>query len=82
MKELYDLSEQLENELSQKEKELQEKNDCSIYLVDNLENRKKDVLAFTDSIKHVSKDPFLKNEIIKNYSNEAKKIKEEIRQIK
>jgi hypothetical protein len=82
MKELYDLSEKLENELNQKDKELQGTNDSSIYLAGNLENRKIDVLAFTNSIKHVSKDPFLKNEIIKNYKNAAKKIIEEIRQIK
>ena len=81
MKELIELSEQLKNELNKKEKELHERVNCDIYLKGHLENRRKDVQAFTDSIKNLTKDPFLKNEIIKNYTIDADRIIAEIRQI-
>lgn len=81
MKELTELSEQLTNELNKKEKELQEKVDCDIYLRGHLENRRNEVQAFADSIKDITKDPFLKNEVIKNYTTDADRIISEIRQI-
>lgn len=81
MKELIEFSERLKKELDKKEKELQEKVDCSGYLLGYLENRRRDVKAFKDSIKNVTKDPFLKNEVIENYAVKAKEIIGKIRQI-
>lgn len=82
MKELEKLAEELKKELYKKERELQSKDDCDKYSWGHLENRRRDVIAFTSSINDVAKDPFLKNEIIKNYIADARSLTEKIRQIK
>ena len=48
----------------------------------HIQNRQKGIQSFSNSIKEVSKDPFLKKEIINNFTKEANRIIEEILKIK
>jgi|GEM_PF-4427152 nicotinamide mononucleotide adenylyltransferase len=82
MKELEELVNRLQEALNQKEKELSSKQDYNAYLKGHIQNKQLEIQSFSNSIKDVSKDPFLKKEIINNFTKEANRIIEEIQLIK
>ena len=81
MKELKELVNKLQEALEQKEKELSSKDEYSVYSKGYLQNRRNDIQKFSNFINEVSNDPFLKKEIIANFTNKANKIISEIEEI-
>ena len=82
MKELEELVNRLQEVLNQKGKEFSSKQGYNAYSMGHIQNRQKEIQSFSNSIKEVSKDPFLKKEIINNFTKEANRIIEEILKIK
>ena len=82
MKELEKLVNLMQDKKKKKEEQLSSQENYSAYTMGNLNNKRVEVKSYKNFIKEVSPDPSLKKEIIKNFTIEAKKIIEEINQIK
>lgn len=81
MKELELLVNRLQEVLEQKEKELSSQLDYNTYSMGHIQNRRLEIQSFSSSIKEVSNDPFLKGQIIENFTKEANRIMKEIQLI-
>lgn len=78
MKELEQLVNELRRSIDLKEKEIPINDTNKISLI---ANRKMEISSFEFATKNASKDPTLKNIIIKNFREDANKILEEINKI-
>lgn len=81
MKELEILVDDLKNSLTTKELELRKNPNFNSHTEGSLLNRQRDIEGFQLASKSCDTNPFMKNQIIENFKNDAAKIKSEIDKI-
>lgn len=81
MKELDNMVQELKNYLDSKDLELKKDPNFNAHTQGHLQNRRRDIENFQLSYENCDFDPFLKNQIIDNFKNEANRIKLEIDKI-
>ena len=79
--ELAKLVEYLENSYSEKEQELRENPNFNSHVDGALQNRKHEIESFKIASTNPELNPFYKDEIIKNFAADAKRIKSELDKI-
>ncbi|MGA3015182.1 MAG: hypothetical protein ABSD71_14230 [Bacteroidales bacterium] len=81
MKELEALVIKLNETLNKKEKELSSQERYDAHTQGHLKNKKDEIIAFKNSIQNLSKDPYLRKQIIDNYTKVAIRIIKDIENI-
>lgn len=81
MIELLRLADKLQETLNDKEHELSSQSNYTSYTMAEVKNRQNDINYFRLSIKEVDTNPFSKQTIIKNFTENANKIYEDIKKL-
>ena len=82
MKELEILVKKMNDVLNEKEEELSSQEGFNQHSKDFISNKREQILSFSNGIKDLVKDPFLKKKIICDFTKDADRIINEIRMIK